>query len=498
MFNNQPPWLNAMNKKIAIIGSGFSSLAAACYLSKQGNAVIVYEKNASLGGRARQLKKQGFTFDMGPSWYWMPDVFERFFADFDKKPSDYYELIKLSPAYNVFFGVKDFIAIADNLPEIIATFESIEPGSGPLLENFIAKAKSNYDIAMKDLVYRPGVSPMELITVETTKKIGQFFSNISKDIRKKFKNERLVQILEFPVLFLGAKPSDTPSFYSFMNYADFGLGTWHPKTGMFDVVKAMIKLAEELGVHFETNCTTEKIIVENKNAVGIIINGKRINADIILSGADYHHTETLLDEEFRVYSEKYWESRVFAPSSLLFYIGFDTKLKNVAHHNLFFDVDFEKHATDIYDNPKWPDNPLFYANFPTITDKSAAPENHEAGFFLIPLAPGIEDSEELREKYFNIIIDRFEKLTNQSIKKNIVFKESFCKNDFVSEYNSYKGNAYGMANTLLQTAFLRPKLKSKKVRNLYFTGQLTVPGPGVPPALISGKLVSELIEKNTN
>ncbi len=485
-----------MAQEIAIIGSGFSSLSAACYLAQAGNKVTVYEKNSSIGGRARQLKKQGFTFDMGPSWYWMPDVFERFFNDFGKKVSDYYELIKLSPAYRVYYGINDFVSIADNLEEIITTFESIEKGSGEKLKIFMAKAKSNYDIAIKDLVYRPGVSPLELITFETAKKLDQFFSTISRDVKREFKNQRLVQILEFPVLFLGAKPSKTPSFYSFMNYADFGLGTWHPKNGMFDVVKAMQALAMELGVTFEFNANVNKIVVENDKAVALIVNNSRVEADVILSGADYHHSETLLDSEYRMYSEKYWDSRVFAPSSLLFYVGFDKKLENISHHALFFDVDFDQHARDIYDEPKWPEDPLFYANFPSVTDSTAAPDGMESAFFLIPLAPGIEDHPALREEYFDKIIDRFETLTQQKIKNNIIFKESFCKNDFVSDYNSYKGNAYGMANTLLQTAFLRPKLKSKKVGNLYFTGQLTVPGPGVPPALISGKLVSELIKKN--
>ena len=482
-------------KTITIIGSGFSSLAAASYLAQSGHKVTVYEKNDSIGGRARQLKIDGFTFDMGPSWYWMPDVFERFFADFGKKTTDYYELIKLSPAYRVYFGVDEFIAIADNLPEIVATFESIEKGSGAVLEKFMLEAQSNYDIAIKDLVYRPGVSPLELITVETAKKVGQFFSNISRDVRKKFKNEKLIQILEFPVLFLGAKPSDTPSFYSFMNFADFGLGTWHPKTGMFDVVRGMESLATELGVKFVTNAAIEKIIVENKTAKGIVVNGTEIYSDVVLSGADYHHTETLLEEQHRAYSEKYWDSRVFAPSSLLFYVGFNKKIQNISHHALFFDTDFYQHAKDIYDEPRWPDEPLFYANFPSLTDASAAPEGMESAFFLVPLAPGIEDTEALRNEYFDKIMDRFESLTQQEVRSSIIVKQSFCKNDFVSEYNSYKGNAYGMANTLLQTAFLRPKLKSNKVGNLYFSGQLTVPGPGVPPALISGKLVSELIDK---
>jgi phytoene desaturase len=357
------------------------------------------------------------------------------------------------------------------------------------------EAQSNYDIAIKDLVYRPGVSPLELVTVETALKVNQFFGNISNDIRKRFKNKKLIQILEFPVLFLGAKPSDTPSFYSFMNFADFGMGTFHPKNGMYSVILAMEHLAKELGVSIQTNSTIEKIEVDNGKAVGIIVNGEFIPADIVLSGADYHHSETLLDAKHRAYSEKYWEKKTFAPSSLLFYVGLDKKVANVEHHSLFFDVDFDVHAKDIYDTPRWPDEPLFYASFPSKTDTNSAPAGKEAAIFLIPLAPGLDDTPELRKKYFDKIISRLEKLTKQEIKNNIIFIESFCVNDFIKDYNSYKGNAYGMANTLLQTAFLRPKLKSKKVESLYFTGQLTVPGPGVPPALISGKLVADLIKK---
>lgn len=484
-----------MPKTIQIIGSGFSSLAAACYLAKEGNKVTVFEKNTSLGGRARQFSEKGFTFDMGPSWYWMPDVFESFFADFNKKPSDYYSLEKLSPGYRVFFENNEHFDVSDNLNTIIADFEKIEKGSGKQLEKFISNAKSNYEIAIKDLVYRPGESILELITPQTALKLDQFFSNIKRDVRKKIKNKNLQQILEFPVLFLGAKPSDTPSFYNFMNYADFGLGTWQPKNGFFDVIEAMIKLGTELGVTYQTNANIEEIIVENNKAVGIKINKEILNADIVLSGADYHHTETLLPKENRQYSEAYWDKKTFAPSSLLFYVGFDKKLENVCHHNLFFDSDFDKHAVDIYDNPKWPEEPLFYANFTSITNQHTAPEGCENGFFLVPIAPDLEDNDELREIYFEKIISRFEAITKQNIRKSIIFKKSFCVNDFKSEYNSYKGNAYGMANTLLQTAVLRPKLKSKKVKNLYFTGQLTVPGPGVPPALISGKLVAQLIQK---
>ena len=484
-----------MGKNCIVIGSGFASLSAACYLAKEGFDVTIFEKNESVGGRASQFVKDGFTFDMGPSWYWMPDIFDRFFADFNKKTSDYYQLDKLSPAYKIFFS-DDVITIGDSMEKICAEFERVEAGSSIELRKFIAEAQENYEIAIHKIVLRPGLSPFELVTKETILKVDQFFKTISSQVRKRFKNKKLISALEFPVLFLGAKPSKTPSFYNFMNFADFGLGTWHPRGGMYEIIKAMHSLALELGVTIHTLKAVDHIVVEKGKAVGVVSQGKTIVGDIIISGADYHHSESLLDKKFRQYSEEYWESKTFAPSSLLFYIGLDTKLKNIEHHNLFFDTDFELHAEEIYDEPKWPTNPLFYANFPSVTDSSMAPENCETAFFLVPIAPGLEDTEELRAQYLTIILDRFELRTGQNIKNNIIFKETFCVKDFVERYNSYKGNAYGMANTLTQTAFLRPNLKSKKVKDLYFTGQLTVPGPGVPPALISGKLVSELIIKD--
>ncbi len=480
-------------KSIFIIGSGFSSISASTYLAKKGYNVTVFEKNSTIGGRARQFKKDGFTFDIGPSWYWMPDVFERYFNDFGKKVKDYYKLEKLNPAYEVYFSTLDSVKIGDSLEKICEEFESIEPGSGDILKNYMKKAEKHYEIAVKDMVYKPGISPLELVNSKTVVRLKYFLTNVKKEVERYFKNEKLSQILQFPVLFLGAKPSNTPAFYNFMNQADFGLGTWHPEKGMYSVIKGMQRLAEETGVTFETNQNVEKIIVKRNSVSGIVVNGEEKYCEVLISGADYHHTESLLEAKFRSYDQNYWERKTFAPSSLLFFVGLDKKIKNVSHHTLFFDVDFDLHASEIYDNPKWPSKPLFYGNFPSITDHSMAPNGKEACFFLIPIAPGISDSEKTREKYFNIIIDRLEKLTNQSFRDQILFKESFCVNDFEKEYNSYKGNAYGLANTLKQTAFLRPKMISKKVKNLYFTGQLTVPGPGVPPSIISGKIVSNLI-----
>ena len=482
-----------MKRTIYIIGSGFASLSASCYLAQAGHEVIILEKNSTIGGRARQYKKDGFIFDIGPTWYWMPDVFERFFSDFNKIPLDYYRLDQLNPAYEVYFSEQDSKTISGNLEEIYTMFENEEPGSSKHLKTFLDSAQKNYETAIKELVYRPGISPIELITPKTIVRANQFLSTIRKKVRKNIKSSKLIKILEFPVLFLGAKPSNTPAFYNFMNYADFGLGTWHPKGGMYKVIEGTVTLAKSLGVQFQTNANVEEIVVEKNAVKGIKVNGNYIETDLLLSGADYHHTETLLPKENRQYSEAYWEKKTFAPSALLFYVALDSPIENVSHHTLFFDCDFEKHAETIYDDPSWPEDPLFYASFPSKTDTSLAPEGKEAATFLIPLAPGISDTMETRELYFNKIIERLEKVTNQKVKNRILFKKSFCVNDFIEDYNSYKGNAYGLANTLFQTAFLRPKIKSKKVENLFFTGQLTVPGPGVPPALISGKIAATLM-----
>ena len=409
--------------KVSIIGSGFSSLSSACYLAKKGYEVSVFEKNDSAGGRARQFKKDGFTFDIGPSWYWMPDVFESFFADFGKHSSDFYELIKLSPAYKVFFGENNTTSIPDNPEEIISLFEEKEKGAGKKLRKFLKSAAYNYEVAIKDLVYKPGISPTELVTAKTISKLDQFVTTISTQVRSNFKNPELRQILEFPVLFLGAKPSNTPAFYNIMNHADFALGTWFPKGGMYAVTEAIVSLAESLGVQFHFNCNVNKIEVENGKAIGMWVNDEFVESELILSGADYNHTEQLLDNQYRMYSPSYWKKRTFAPSALLFFLGIDKKLKNLEHHNLFFDKDFEEHAKSIYDTPEWPAAPLFYANVPSLTEKELAPEGMDTVFLLVPLAPGLNDTSALREKYFEKIMTRLEALTGQDIERHIVFEK---------------------------------------------------------------------------
>ncbi|MCW3071018.1 MAG: phytoene dehydrogenase [Bacteroidetes bacterium] len=486
-------------KKAIVIGAGFAGLSAASKLAKEGFDVTLLEKNAEIGGRARKLEIDGFTFDMGPSWYWMPDVFEDYFKEFNTTVAEQYELIRLDPSYAVFFGKDDVIRVPANLSEFYALFEKHEPGSSVQLKKFLADAGYKYKVSMSDFVHKPSLSILEFMDFRILNAALRMdlFKSISKYIRKHFKNEKLVQLLEFPVLFLGAKPNETPALYSMMNYADIVLGTWYPMGGMAKIVDAMVNVAKQQGVKILTNEIVERINVKGNKAVSVVSSGKTYTADVIIGAADYHHIEqNLLEEPYRNYSTAYWKSRKMAPSCLMYYVGINKKIEGLEHHNLFFDAPFDLHAEEIYDRPQWPENPLFYSTCASKTDKSVAPEGMENLVLLIPVAVNIEDTEEIREKYFNIMMGRLEHLTGQQIRQHVIVKKSYAINDFKKDYNSFGGNAYGLANTLRQTAILKPSLKNKKVNNLYYAGQLTVPGPGVPPSIISGLVAAkEVIKK---
>jgi phytoene desaturase len=482
-----------VSKSVIIIGSGFAGLSAASFMAKAGWKVTVLEKHNTPGGRARQFSEAGFTFDMGPSWYWMPDVFERYFHQFGKKVSDYYHLKRLDPSYRVYWpdGPVDIPA---DYKALRSLFDEIEPGSAVQLDKFLKEAAYKYEVGIQKLVYKPGQSLTEFLDWELITGVFRLdvFNSIKTHVAKHFSNPKLKELMEFPVLFLGALPEDTPALYSLMNYADIKGGTWYPDGGMFQIVKAMYDLAVELGVEFrfEEEVTTISI---HKNAVKEVVTKKNhYTADVVIGGADYHHIETgLLPEEFRTYSNQYWDKRVMAPSCLLFYVGLNKRLNNIHHHTLFFDTSFEVHGKEIYTTREWPSDPLFYMSATSVTDPSVAPEGCENLFLLIPVATGLsDDTEERREFYFNQVINRLEKQLGQSVKEAIIYKKSFAHSDFVSEYNAFRGNAYGLANTLRQTAVLKPGCRSKKVKNLFYTGQLTVPGPGVPPSLISGEVVA--------
>ncbi len=484
---------------IAVIGSGFSGLAAAASLAKAGCDVEVFEKNEALGGRARQFSAKGYTFDMGPSWYWMPEVFEKFYNKFGKTTADFYELKRLDPSYQVIFKGFETVKIPASLDQLYSLFESIEKGSAEKLKNFLAEAEYKYKVGMEEFVWKPSLSVLEFMDRRVISSLFklQMFSSISKQIRSNFKDARLRQILEFPVLFLGEKPQNTPALYSLMNYADLSLGTWYPQGGMYQIVKAMISICKEQGVIFHESSDVQKIAVNNKRAKGLIVNGTERTFDKIISSADYHFTDTqLLDSQYSNYSSQYWETRKMAPSSLLFYLGVGQKLDKLKHHNLFFIEDFDQHAAQIYDSPAWPDAPLFYVCCPSKTDASVAPKGKENIFILIPIAPGLKDDIGMQEKYYSSIMRTLSDYCGIEIEEKVEYKRNFSVNDFKKEYNSFKGNAYGLANTLMQTAFLKPRIKNNKIDNLYYTGQLSVPGPGVPPSIISGQVVADYALKN--
>ena len=488
--------------KIGVIGAGFSGIAAATVLADEGHLVDVYEKNEGPGGRARKFEVDGFLFDMGPSWYWMPDIFEQYFNRFGKKVSDYYNLVRLDPSYRVYFGKDDFIEVPASLEELYDVFEHLEPGSSNKLKKFLKQAEYKYRVGISEFVWKPSLSVLEFVDFRILKSaLGlQMFSSISKEIRSLFKHPKIIKLLEFPVLFLGATPQNTPALYSLMNYADLALGTWYPMGGMHKIIEGMVSLAEEKGVKFHYNMPVEEVLLEKNTLRYLIANEEKIEVDGVVAGADYHHIEQqVIPEAYRQYDSSYWDKRTMAPSSLLFYLGLDCKVPTLKHHNLFFDRDFELHAKEIYTEPSWPTDPLFYVCSPSKTDPSVAPEGGENIFLLMPLAPNLKDNQELREKYFEIMVERLKELIDFNIVPHIVYKRSYCVNDFIEDYNAFKGNAYGLANTLMQTAFLKPKIKNKKIKNLYFTGQLTSPGPGVPPSLISGQMVAmEMIKELKN
>ncbi len=484
-------------QKIVVIGSGFSGLSAACFLAKAGAKVTVLEKHNQPGGRARQLSIDGFHFDMGPSWYWMPGVFERFFNAFGKTVSDYYELQRLDPSYRIYWQdeAKDIPA---DYNQLRALFEELEPGSGRMLDQYLVGAAYKYETGMNNLVYKPGRSLTEFADFSLMKGLLklQVFTSAKKHIEKYFRHPRLQQILSFPLLFLGALPENTPALYSLMNYADIKLGTWYPMGGMHQVVRAMYDLAIELGVNFQFENDVEKFYFRKDSITDVLTSRSSYEADVVVASADYHFVEQqLLPEKFRSYTAEYWENRSMAPSCLIYFVGLNKKLEGLRHHSLFFDVPFDAHADEIYKSRRWPQQPLFYVSCPSQTDVSVAPEGCENLFILIPVATGLQDTEEIRERYFNLVMQRLEEKLGTSLRDHITVQRSYACTDFINDYNAFKGNAYGLANTLMQTAIMKPSLRSSKVENLFYAGQLTVPGPGVPPSIISGQLAAEQVMK---
>lgn len=435
---------------------------------------------------------------MGPSWYWMPDVFERFFNRFGHTSSDYYALTKLDPGFQMIFGKNEVMQVPANWEALLDIFEKEEVGAAGRLEKFITEAEYKYNAGMQQLVYQPGLSVSELINPVTVKGFFrlQLLSSFSRHVRQYFKSEKLIAMMEFPVLFLGAMPKHIPALYSLMNYAGLKQGTFYPMGGFSKVAEAFAELAKEQGVELFTSEGVRAIRPGTTSSLHLTTNQREIDLDGLIASADYAHVEgELLEKKHRNYSDTYWNDKTFAPSCLIFYLGVNKKLPRLEHHNLFFDANLQVHAEQIYERPQWPSDPLFYVCCPSKTDPVVAPIGKENLFVLMPMAPGLQDNEETRRHYFQQLMQRLEHFTGTNVRDSLAFSRSYCVSDFVADYNAYKGNAYGLANTLRQTANLRPSIKNKRLPNFFYAGQLTVPGPGVPPAIVSGQVAADTLIK---
>ncbi|UYQ95728.1 phytoene desaturase family protein [Chitinophaga horti] len=487
-----------MQKKIAIIGAGFSGLSAAAYSAQAGHEVHVFEKHDGPGGRARQLKTDnGYTFDMGPSWYWMPDIIEQFFQDFGYSASNFYELVSLNPQFDIIFA-DGSLEVPSDYQALKAVCEQLEPGAGKKLDAFMVAAKYKYQTGMLQFVQKPCHSWWEFVSpsIAASALKLDLLSNFRRYVKRYFSHPWLVSLMEFPVIFLGASPQKIPAMYSLMNYGGYVLGTWYPMGGMFELVRAMQEVGERQGVKYHYNQPVTNISTADGMVKGLVINGEMHHFDAVIASSDYHHTETMLKPELRNYDEKYWAGRTFAPSCLIYYLGFRQRLPRLKHHTLFFEEELDAHIDDIYEHKTWPRKPLFYACCPSKTDPSVAPEGHENLFLLMPLATGLKDDEATREQYFQHMIASLERYTGVSHLANLIdYKQAYCVQDFIQDYNAYAGNAYGLANTLSQTAVGKPAMRNKRLSNLFYTGQLTVPGPGVPPSIISGKIAAAEVNK---
>jgi len=479
---------------VVVIGGGFGGLSTACYLADAGADVTLLEKNDQLGGRASRLEVDGFRFDMGPSWYLMPDVFERFFAHFDHEPADYYDLTRLDPHYRIFFKDGDRVDMVPDLEENRAVFESYEPGAGERFDEYLRKSKQNYEVGMEHFVYEDRTSITDYLDWNVAKNARglSLIGSMQDHVEKYFEHPKLQQIMQYTLVFLGGAPNNTPALYNLMSHVDFNMGVYYPENGVGGVVDGMVELGEELGVDFRTDAPAAEIEGREGAFVTRTEDGREFYSDYVVSDADYRHTEMeLLDEEKRQYDADYWGSRTYAPSAFLLYLGVEGDVDPLAHHSLVLPTDWEDHFETIFEDPAWPDDPAYYLCVPSQTDDSVAPEGHSNLFALVPIAAGLEDTPELRETYRDLVLDDVKANTGVDLRDRIVVEETFCVNDFADRYNSTQGTALGLAHTLRQTALFRPSHRSSAVDGLYFTGSFTTPGIGVPMCLISGQLTAE-------
>jgi phytoene desaturase len=483
---------------VTVIGAGFGGLSTACYLADAGADVTVLERNGQVGGRASTLERDGYTFDMGPSWYLMPDVFERFFDAFDRTPGEYYDLEQLDPHYRIFWKDGDELDVTGDIEETKAAFESYEDGAGEALGNYLEEAEYTYDVGMERFVYRDRSKLRDFLDPEVALSAGgiSLLGTMDEHVADYFEHPKLRQVMQYSLVFLGGAPSNTPALYNLMSHVDFNLKVWYPEGGMSGVADRIGDLAEELGVEFRLDEPVERIDPYARAYVTHTTE-QSYRSDAVVSDADYAHTEMeLLAPEYRGHDADYWESRTWAPSAFLLYLGVEGDLENLEHHTLVLPEEWDPHFDEIFDEPGWPEDPAYYVCAASETDDAVAPEGKSNLFVLVPIAAGLDDDAETRQRYRDLILDDLAEHTGEDVRGRIEVEERFSVSEFAERYNSYAGTALGMAHTLTQTALFRPPHRSTELRGLYFTGANTTPGIGVPMCLISGELTADAVAED--
>ncbi|MBD3408367.1 MAG: phytoene desaturase [Candidatus Lokiarchaeota archaeon] len=483
---------------VKVIGAGVGGLATAALLAKQGHNVTVLEKNKEPGGRARIWNTDGFTFDMGPSWYLMPDVFEHYFDLFGRTVKDFYELVRLDPSYRFFFPNDEIIDISADLKENMELFDQLEEDGAKKFQRYLKQSQDKYEYLLDGLMYED-LSGLRSMLSPKLMAAGwklSILSNMDKLIRKYFDDERVQKILQYTIVFLGGNPKNTPALYSMISHIDYNLGVWYPLGGMGKIVDGLVSLTEEFNGTIKYNTEVANLEILDNKVRQIFTNNGTIEADLVVVNADYPHVEiNYLPDDFQTYDKGYWEKKTIAPSAYVMYVGLDKTIDTLTHHNVILDHDWVEHFEQIFEDPQWPEKPAYYLCCTSKSDDSVAPPGHENIFVTVPISPGIEDTPEIRESYFDKMIEHMEKVLKTDIRDAIKVKRIFTLDDFSQDYNAYRGTAVGLTHSFWQSAFFRPSHKSKKVDNLYYVGQYTHPGIGVPMALISAEIVADLIKE---
>ncbi|RYX86669.1 phytoene desaturase [bacterium] len=490
-------------EKIIVIGGGIGGLAFANLAAKRGHSVTVVEKNERLGGVANWFEAPTevgtFRFDMGPSWYLMPDVFQSYFDLLGEKVEDYLDLVRLDPSYRIFFqGRERSTDFYSDINRDAPTFEALEPGSSEVLKDYLEKSKYQYEIALRGFMYKNNDTVFDFLNkqVATEGRELEVFSKMSDYVAKFFKTDDVQKIMQYTLVFLGSSPYNTPALYNIMSHIDFNMGVFYPQGGIHQIPDTLVKIGEKLGVEYITRTSVTSIQTKRGPAVkGVVLdNGETLEADIIVSNAPISHTESLLPLPYRDHSQRYWDSRTLAPSALIMYLGLDEKVPSLTHHNLLFSTDWKKNFEEIFDAPQWPTEPSLYICAPSKTDPTVAPEGCENLFVLVPIAARTEYTREELEQQADRMLDIIEREMNcEGLRDKIVYKKLFSVKDFASRYNKQGGTALGLAHTMKQTAILRPNNRSKKVENLFYVGGDTNPGIGMPIQLISAELALKRI-----